>query len=88
MNNIKDLPVWLGTIVGGCCTGISAATMDKIIIICNLAITILTTIVSLAYTIWKWYKKAKQDGKITEDEIDDLADEIHDSIKKDDKKED
>ena len=75
--NSKDIVAWLGTIVGGTCTGISMATMDKIIVICNLIITIISTLVSLSYIIWKWWKKAKEDGKITEDEVDDLIDDIH-----------
>lgn len=75
--NSKDIVAWLGTIVGGTCTGISMATMDKIIVICNLIITIISTLVSLAYIIWKWWKKAKEDGKITEDEVNDLMDDIH-----------
>ena len=32
--------------------------------------------VVLAYTIWRWYKNAKKDGKITEDEVDDLFKQI------------
>ena len=32
--------------------------------------------VVLAYTIWRWYKNAKKDGKITEDEVDDLFEQI------------
>ena len=31
---------------------------------------------ALAYTIWRWYKNAKKDGKITEDEVDDLFEQI------------
>ena len=54
--NSKDIVAWLGTIVGGTFTGISMATMDKIIVICNLIITIISTLVSLAYIIWKWWK--------------------------------
>lgn len=75
--NYKDIVAWLGTLVGGTCTGISMATMNQIIVICNLVLTIVATIVSLVYTIWKWWKKAKEDGKITEDEVDELMDDIH-----------
>ena len=75
--NYKDIVAWLGTLVGGTCTGISMATMNQIIVICNLVLTIIATIVSLVYTIWKWWKKAKEDGKITEDEVDELMDDIH-----------
>ena len=41
--------------------------------------------VVLAYTIWRWYKNAKKDGKITEDEVDDLFQQI---TKKEDEKDD
>ena len=75
--NYKDIVAWLGALVGGTCTGISMATMNQIIVICNLVLTIIATIVSLVYTIWKWWKKAKEDGKITEDEVDELMDDIH-----------
>lgn len=75
--NYKDIVAWLGTIVGGTCTGVSMATMNQVIVICNLVLTIIATIVSLVYTIWKWWKKAKADGKITEDEVDELMDDIH-----------
>lgn len=75
--NYKDIVAWLGTIVGGTCTGVSMATMNQIIVICNLVLTIIATVVSLVYTIWKWWKKAKADGKITEDEVNELMDDIH-----------
>ncbi len=75
--NYKDIVAWLGTIVGGTCTGVSMATMNQIIVICNLVLTIIATVVSLVYTIWKWWKKAKADGKITEDEVDELMNDIH-----------
>lgn len=76
--NYKDIVAWLGTIVGGTCTGVSMATMNQVIVILNLVLTIIATIVSIVYTIWKWWKKAKADGKITEDEVDDLMDDIKD----------
>lgn len=31
-------------------------------------LTIVTTSVTLIYTLWKWYKKAKADGKIDDEE--------------------
>lgn len=84
--NYKDIVAWLGTIVGGTCTGVSMATMNQVIVICNLVLTIIATIVSLVYTIWKWWKKAKADGKITEDEVDELMDDIHQVTNDKDKK--
>lgn len=46
----------------------------------NLIITIVVGVVTLAYTIFKWYRKAKEDGKITPDEIEDLVDEVTDVV--------
>ena len=37
---------------------------------------------AVAYYIWKWYKNAKKDGKITKDEIEDLFENM--PIKKED----
>lgn len=45
-------------------------------------LTVLGLLFNIIYTAWKWYRKAKADGKITEDEIDDLMEDLHD-IKKD-----
>ena len=37
--------------------------------IIELALSIATSAVLIAYRLWKWYKAAKADGKITRDEI-------------------
>lgn len=42
----------------------------------QIIISALAGAVALAYTIWRWYRNAKKDGKITEDEIDDLFEQI------------
>lgn len=42
----------------------------------QIIISALAGAVALAYTIWRWYRNAKKDGKITEDEVDDLFDQI------------
>lgn len=42
----------------------------------QIIISALAGAVALAYTIWRWYKNAKKDGKITEDEVDDLFEQI------------
>lgn len=35
---------------------------------------------SLSFTIWKWYKVAKADGKITVEEIEDLEKQVKDKL--------
>lgn len=42
----------------------------------QLALGIMATIVSLVFSLWQWWKKAKQDGKITEEEFKEGADII------------
>lgn len=37
--------------------------------IIEFAISIFTSAVLIAYRIWRWYKAAKEDGKLTKEEI-------------------
>lgn len=46
----------------------------------QLGLGILATIVSILFSIWKWWKKASADGKITKDEIKELSDDIKDKL--------
>lgn len=39
-------------------------------------LSIIALLVTIGYTIWKWYKNAKKDGKISPDEVEDLIDDI------------
>ena len=48
----------------------------------SLALSIFATLISIAFSIWQWWKKAKQDGKITEDEIKEGAKIIQDGTDK------
>lgn len=48
----------------------------------QLALGILLTVVGIAYRVWKWYKEAKADGKITADEVKQLVDENKDDVVK------
>lgn len=46
----------------------------------ELGLAIATSIVLLVYRIWKWYKEAKKDGKITGEEIKEGVDIIKDGV--------
>ena len=61
-------------------TFLTAGLAQDITQLILLILGVLSTLVSLAYTVWKWYRKAHQDGKITEEEIDELVDNVHDKI--------
>ena len=57
-------------------TGISLEAVQIIYyILAGLAI-----VFSLSFTIWKWYKAAKADGKITVEEIEDLEKQVKEKL--------
>ena len=62
---------------------LTATQTDETLKTIQLILACITTAITIAYTIWKWYRKAKEDLKITEDEIDDLANQIHQIVHKD-----
>ena len=47
----------------------TAVQTNQVFQIISMVLTILSILVSFAYTIYKWYKSAKEDGKITPNEI-------------------
>ena len=55
----------------------TAVQTDATLQIISLVMTIIATAFSIAFTVYKWWKSAKADGKITKDEIDELLDEIN-----------
>ena len=69
----KDGISWTGTAFGTILTAIQTNELFQYI---SLALTILSTLIAIAYTVWNWWKKAKQDGKITKEEVDDLVDDV------------
>lgn len=48
--------------------------------IVELVMSILVSVIILAYRLWKWWKEAKKDGKITKEEIEDGVDIIVDGV--------
>lgn len=74
-----DYLSWVGSVFG---TILTAVQSDQIFQYISLGLTILSTLIAVSYTIWKWWRKAKEDGKIDEDEIKDLGDQIGDILKK------
>lgn len=51
---------------------------NTISVICS----VVASIVTIAYVIYKWYKRAKADGKITKEEVDELIDKVGEEIDK------
>lgn len=57
-------------------TMVTVSQTNEVFQTIQIIISALAGAVALAYTIWRWYRNAKKDGKITEDEIDDLFQQI------------
>ena len=80
MNN-KEL---IGGVIGTSLSAIGTATQtQEILQIVSLIITILGGIISfIVIPILNWYRKSKEDGKITIDEIKEGAETLEDGIEK------
>ena len=59
----------------------SAIQSNEVLSWISWGLTLLATIVSISFTLYRWYKKATEDGKIDKSEIDELGDIIDDSKK-------
>lgn len=54
---------------------------NEIFEIIQIIFSILVSAVTMAYIIFKWYKKAKADGKITKEELEELGKEVEEHVK-------
>jgi len=59
-------------------TALTIIQTNQVFQLIELIITIIIGVVTLFNFIYKWWKKAKADKKITHDEIDELIDGIND----------
>lgn len=62
--------------IGALETVVTISQTNEVFQTIQIIISALAGAVALAYTIWRWYRNAKKDGKITEDEVDDLFKQI------------
>lgn len=69
----NNIGAWIGSGV----TLIAGGLSQDILQIVLLVIGILSAIFSLFINIYTWYKKAKADGKIDNDELDELRDIVN-----------
>jgi len=70
MQTSKNWIAWIFNGVAGVFTYLQPTELLQIIC---MAMTIVSVIISSAFSIYKWYKKAIADNRITEEEIDELA---------------
>ena len=81
----NDFLSWSGTIFG---TIFTALQTNEVFQYISLGITILSSLLAIAFTIYKWWKKANEDGKITPEEIEELGNDLKDTLEKGDKEKD
>lgn len=56
----------------------TAIQTDEVLRWISFGFTLVSVILTIAYNIWRWYRKSKEDGKITMDEVDELGEIIKD----------
>ena len=76
MNELKEVGLFAGN---GLTYILAAIQSNEILQWIEFGLSIAVSVVLLAYRIWKWWKEATKDGKITPEEIKDLADTIEES---------
>lgn len=56
----------------------TAIQTDEVLRWISFGFTLLSVILTIAYNIWRWYRKSKEDGKISMKEVDELGEIIKD----------
>lgn len=74
----SNLPAWLGVVITNVTAALSSNEIAQLIL---YILGIASAVFSLAWNIWTWAKEAKKDGKITDDEVKDLADKVGEGVK-------
>ena len=52
---------------------LAAIQTNEVLQIIEFVMSVVLTLVILTYRVWHWWKEARKDGKISEDEIDELG---------------
>ena len=56
----------------------TAVQTDEVLRRISFGFTLLSVILTIAYNIWRWWRKSKEDGKISMKEVDELGEIIKD----------
>ena len=57
---------------------LTAVQTDEVLRWIAFGFTLFSVILNIAYNVWRWYRKSKEDGKISMKEVDELGDIIKD----------
>ena len=69
---------------GACATIMTIAgvtQVNEMFQLIQVIVGVVSGLFAIAYTIFKWYNKAKADGKITPQEVKELKDDLEDVLK-------
>lgn len=63
---------------GGCALEavLTLTQTNEVFQLIQIILTILSSLVVFGFTVYKWYKRAHKDGKISQEEIDELLKEL------------
>ena len=56
----------------------TAIQTDEVLRWISFGFTLVSVILTIAYNIWRWYRKSKEDGKISMKEVNELGEIIKD----------
>lgn len=56
----------------------TAIQTDEVLRWISFGFTLVSVILTIAYNIWRWWRKSKENGKISMDEVDELVDIVKD----------
>lgn len=57
---------------------LTAVQTDEVLRWISFGFTLFSVILNIAYNVWRWWRKSKEDGKISMKEVDELGDIIKD----------
>lgn len=70
----------IGTTLSAIGLALSVTELQAIFSLIATALGIILIVVNLIFTLVEKYKRAKADGKITADEVEDMKDDVQDAI--------
>ena len=79
MENNKNIISYIGSTLGGIFTIVQSNEIFQLI---SLILTIISVLVSVAFSIYRWIITATKDGKIDEEEVNELTNILDENAKK------
>ena len=60
---------------------LTATQVNEVFEIIQICFSIAVSLITILYIVYKWYKRATADGKITEEELEELKKEVDEHVK-------